>query len=94
MVASLTKKNVEKSGLVKLLRKQFPLKILLQLIGLKHPTFFYYFAEIVQKTTVIFYENSGNYSYRRIMLMLYRIWTIKRKKSPDHYAEIGLTRKM
>ncbi|SUB33615.1 Uncharacterised protein [[Pasteurella] mairii] len=61
-------KNAEKANIVKALREQFPLDILLPIIGLKRSTFFYHLtdkvdknAEIVQKVVEIYHENQGNY---------------------------------
>ena len=79
------------------MREQFPLEILLKLIGLKRSTFFYHLAEkvdknaeIVQKIAEIYHENHGNYGYRRITLMLRKIWTINHKKVQAIMQKLGL----
>ncbi|VEI46390.1 transposase [Actinobacillus equuli] len=60
---------------------EFPLEILLPLIGLKRSTFFYHLppkvdknAVIRQKVIEIYQDNDGNYGYRRITLKLRDFW--------------------
>lgn len=76
---------------------EFPLEILLPLVGLKQSTFFYHFADkvdknagIEQKIAEIYHENNGNYGYRRITLVLRRIWTINHKKVQAIMQKLGL----
>ncbi|QLB19976.1 integrase [Mannheimia granulomatis] len=71
--------------------------MLLQLIGLRRSTFFYYLAdkvdknaEIAQKIAEIFHENKGNYGYRRITSVLRRSWTINHKKVQAIMQKLGL----
>ncbi|VEI45651.1 putative transposase-like protein [Actinobacillus equuli] len=66
---------------MKTLRVNFPLEILLPLIGLKRSTFFYHLppkvdknAVIRQKVIEIYQDNDGNYGYRRITLKLRDFW--------------------
>ncbi|QSX15286.1 IS3 family transposase [Glaesserella parasuis] len=90
-------KNAEKASTVKSLRKQFPLEILLQLLGLKRSTFFYHLAEkedknaaIEQEVIKIYHKNDGNYGYRRITLELRKIWLINHKKVQRLLQQLGL----
>lgn len=76
---------------------QFPLAILLSLIGLKRSTFFYHLAEksdknaeIEQKIAEIYHEHRGNYGYRRMTLVLRKIWTINHKKVQAIMQKLGL----
>ncbi|WP_144435024.1 IS3 family transposase [Actinobacillus pleuropneumoniae] len=70
-------KNAAKAAIVKTLRVDFPLEILLPLTGLKRSTFFYHLPPkidknvmIRQKVIEIYQDNDGNYGYRRITLKL------------------------
>lgn len=76
---------------------QFPLAILSSLIGLKRSTFFYHLAEksdknaeIEQKIAEIYHEHRGNYGYRRMTLVLRKIWTINHKKVQAIMQKLGL----
>ncbi|AHG73755.1 transposase-like protein [Mannheimia sp. USDA-ARS-USMARC-1261] len=79
------------------MRNHFPLEMLLPLIGLKRSTYFYHLADkvdknamIEQKIAEIYHENKGNYGYRRITLMLRKIWTINHKKVQAIMQKLGL----
>ncbi|WP_115608397.1 IS3 family transposase [Actinobacillus ureae] len=70
-------KNAAKTAIVKTLRVDFPLDILLPLTGLKRSTFFYHLPSKIDKNAVmrqkvieIYQDNDGNYGYRRITLKL------------------------
>ncbi|WP_115606575.1 IS3 family transposase [Actinobacillus ureae] len=70
-------KNAAKAAIVKTLRVDFPLDILLPLTGLKRSTFFYHLPPKIDKNAVmrqkvieIYQDNDGNYGYRRITLKL------------------------
>ncbi|WP_258866821.1 IS3 family transposase [Actinobacillus ureae] len=70
-------KNAAKTAIVKTLRVDFPLDILLPLTGLKRSTFFYHLPPKIDKNAVmrqkvieIYQDNDGNYGYRRITLKL------------------------
>lgn len=67
------------------------------LVGLKRSTFFYHLAgksdknaEMEQKIAEIYHENNGNYGYRRITLVLRRIWVINHKKVHAIMQKLGL----
>lgn len=97
MAGTQPSKNAEKSALVNVLRTQFPLEMLLSLVGLKRSMFFYHLAEksdkneeIEQKIAEIYHEHRGNYGYRRITLVLRKIWTINHKKAQAIMQKLGL----
>ena len=47
-------------------------------------------AEIEQEISEIYHKNHGNYGYRRITLMLKKIWTINHKKVQAIMQKLGL----
>lgn len=70
-------KNAEKVAIMKMLRVNFSLEILLHLTGLKRCSFFYHLqlkidknVAIRQEIVEIYRKNDGNYGYRRITLAL------------------------
>ena len=66
-------KNAEKAAIVKVLRMDFPLQILLDLLGLARSVFFYHLKEKIDKDDTIsqeimrvYRDNHECYGYRRI----------------------------
>lgn len=97
MARTQPSKNAEKANIVKALRTQFPLEMLLPMVGLKRSTFFYHLGEksdknvdIAQKVAEIYHEHQGNYGYHRITLVLQKIFTINHKKVQSIMQTLGL----
>ncbi|WP_143538984.1 IS3 family transposase [Rodentibacter ratti] len=74
-------KNAEKVAVMKMLRVNFSLEILLHLTGLKRCSFFYHLqlkidknVAIRQEIVEIYRKNDGNYGYRRITLALRKMF--------------------
>ncbi|HHT7864545.1 hypothetical protein PMCNE_06040 [Pasteurella multocida] len=74
-------KNAEKVAIMKMLRVNFSLEILLHLTDLKRCSFFYHLqlkidknVAIRQEIVEIYRKNDGNYGYRRITLALRKMF--------------------
>ena len=89
--------NTEKASLVKSLRNQFPLDILLQLTALKRSMFFYHLvakrdknAAIAQQIADIYHQHNGTYGYRRVTCELRKSIKVNHKKVQSIMQQLDL----